>query len=49
MIRAATLEDQQLASWCVATGFPPDVFYSLTLRQQHEFLNAVIRKNRPRK
>ena len=49
MIRAATQDDIQLATWCVATGFPPDVFYSLTVRQQREFINAVIRKHKPRK
>lgn len=37
-----------MANWCVGTGFAPDVFYSLTLRQRDAFATAVNAMNKSR-
>jgi hypothetical protein len=35
-----------MARWCVHTGFGPEVFYGLTLRQRDEFTRATNKVNR---
>jgi hypothetical protein len=35
-----------LANWCVGTGFGPDVYFGLTLRQRDEFARAANKRNR---
>lgn len=37
---------RQLAQWCVATGFGPDVYNNLTLREQEAFLHAAAKRPR---
>lgn len=37
-----------MARWCVGTGFGPDVYLSLTLRQRDEFANATNAANKKR-
>jgi hypothetical protein len=35
-----------MATWCVGTGFGPDVFHALTLRQRDEFVRAIKRREK---
>lgn len=37
-----------MANWCIGTGFGPDVFHALTLRQRDEFARAANRAHRVR-
>jgi len=37
-----------MASWCILTGFPPDVYNSLSRLEREEFLVAK-KKTLPRK
>ena len=46
VIKAHRTEDADLANWCVNTGFPPDLYYALTLRQRDEFIRAVNRNRK---
>lgn len=37
-----------MATWCLATGFPPDVYHSLTIRERNAFAEVVNRAARRR-
>lgn len=35
-----------MANWCIGTGFGPDVYHSLTLRQRDAFASAANARNK---
>lgn len=35
-----------MASWCVATGMPPEVFNSLSRIERDAFIEALIQRNK---